>query len=72
LIKFNGKPIAGRPARQMLRENMGKRVTVTLSQSSVTMDRLVRPVSRLAAAEPKNVSHRLCSEPAAAAGNQQG
>jgi membrane-associated protease RseP (regulator of RpoE activity) len=55
VIKFNGKPIAGRPAfQQMLRENMGKPVTLTLSRNGVTMDRLVRlGVAAQAQAEPK-------------------
>jgi hypothetical protein len=43
VLKFNGKPIAGRPDfQQMLRENMGKRVTLTVSRNGVIMDRLVR------------------------------
>lgn len=43
VIKFDGKPIADRPAfQQMLREHMGKRVTLTVSRNGVTMERLVR------------------------------
>jgi membrane-associated protease RseP (regulator of RpoE activity) len=55
VIKFNGKPIAGRTAfQQMLRENMGKRVTLTVSRNGVTMDRLVRlGVTAQPQAEPK-------------------
>jgi len=55
VIKFNGKPIAGRPAfQQMLRENMGTRVTLTVSRNGVTMDRLVRlGVTAQPQAQPK-------------------
>ncbi len=43
VIKVDGMPVADRAAfQQMLREHMGKRVTVTLSRNGVIMDRLVR------------------------------
>ena len=43
IVKFNGKPVADRPAfEQLLREHLGQRVTLTITRGSVTMDRLVR------------------------------
>jgi membrane-associated protease RseP (regulator of RpoE activity) len=43
VVKFDGRPVADRAAfQQLLREHMGKRVTLTLSRNGVVMDRLVR------------------------------
>ena len=43
VLKFNGKSIADRAGfQQMLSDNVGKRVTLTISRGGVTMDRLVR------------------------------
>ena len=43
VVKFNGKPFADRAAfQQLLRENLGKRVTLTVSRNGVPLERLVR------------------------------
>jgi hypothetical protein len=43
VLKFNGKAIANRAEfQQMLSDNVGKRVTLTINRGGVTMDRLVR------------------------------
>ena len=43
VLKFNGKPIADRPAfEQLLREHLGQRVTLTIRRDGVTIERLVR------------------------------
>jgi hypothetical protein len=43
VLKFNGKAIANRAEfQQLLSDNVGKRVTLTISRDGVTMNRLVR------------------------------
>jgi membrane-associated protease RseP (regulator of RpoE activity) len=43
IVKFDGKPIADRPAfEQLLREHLGRRVTLTVRRDGVTIERLVR------------------------------
>ena len=43
VTRLNGKPFADRAAfQQLLRENMGKRVTLTINRNGVTIERLVR------------------------------
>jgi len=43
IVKFNGQPIADRPAFEvMLREHLGQRVTLTVARGGDTLDRLVR------------------------------
>jgi len=43
VLRFNGKAIANRAEfQQLLSENVGKRVTLTISRGGVTMERLVR------------------------------
>ncbi len=43
VVKFNGQPFADRAAFQhLLRENMGKRVTLTVNRNGVALERLVR------------------------------
>jgi membrane-associated protease RseP (regulator of RpoE activity) len=43
VLKFNGKAVANRAEfQQLLSENVGKRVTLTINRGGVTMDRLVR------------------------------
>ena len=43
IVKFNGEPFADRAAFQrLLRENMGKRVTLTVNRNGAPFDRLVR------------------------------
>jgi hypothetical protein len=43
VLKFNGKPVADRAAFQdLLRANMGKRVTLSVSRDGAQFDRLVR------------------------------
>jgi len=43
VVKFNGRAIANRAEfQQLLSENVGKRITLTINRSGVTMDRLVR------------------------------
>jgi membrane-associated protease RseP (regulator of RpoE activity) len=43
VLKMNGKAIANRAEfQQMLSDNVGKRVTLTINRGGVTMDRLVR------------------------------
>ena len=43
VLKFNGRAIANRAAfQQMLADNVGRRITLTINRGGVTMDRLVR------------------------------
>jgi membrane-associated protease RseP (regulator of RpoE activity) len=43
VLRFNGKAIANRAEfQQLLSENVGKRITLTINRGGVTMDRLVR------------------------------
>jgi membrane-associated protease RseP (regulator of RpoE activity) len=43
VLKFNGEPVRDRAGfEQLLRANMGKRVTLTISRDGVAMQRLVR------------------------------
>ena len=43
VLKLNGKAIANRAEfQQLLSDNVGKRVTLTINRGGVTMDRLVR------------------------------
>ena len=43
VLKLNGKAIANRAEfQQLLSNNVGKRVTLTINRGGVTMDRLVR------------------------------
>jgi membrane-associated protease RseP (regulator of RpoE activity) len=53
VLKFNGKAIANRAEfQQLLSDNVGKRVTLTINRGGVTMDRLVR-LGALAASPPE-------------------
>jgi membrane-associated protease RseP (regulator of RpoE activity) len=53
VVKFDGRPVADRAAfEQLLREHMGKRVTLTLSRNGVVMNRLVR-LGAAAKAQPE-------------------
>jgi len=43
VLKFDGEPVADRPAfEHLLRDHLGKRVTLTVRRNDVTFDRLVR------------------------------
>jgi membrane-associated protease RseP (regulator of RpoE activity) len=61
VLKLNGKAIANRAEfQQLLSDNVGKRVTLTINRGGVTMDRLVR-LGALAATPPethKNDAHK--------------
>jgi membrane-associated protease RseP (regulator of RpoE activity) len=53
VLKLNGKAIANRAEfQQLLSDNVGKRVTLTISRDGVTMNRLVR-LGALAATPPE-------------------
>ena len=61
VLKLNGKAIANRAEfQQLLSDNVGKRVTLTINRGGVTMDRLVRLCALAATpAEPhKTEAHK--------------